>query len=59
MLRVVPGGIWWHVERNGTTVSTHREKDEAVKEANRLASSGEEVVTHRLNGTIQERRTRR
>lgn len=55
MIRVVPSGSMWTVERNGATVSNHYEKDNAVAKARQKADDGEAIEVRRRDGTIQDR----
>lgn len=55
-VRVRSNGSGWRVTQDGTTVSNHRKKKRAVSKAQSAASSGEQLVIHRANGTIQDRR---
>lgn len=54
-VKVLPSGNQWRVKRNGVTVSNHRLKDRARSRARSAASSGEEIVVYRADGTIQNR----
>ena len=53
---VVPSANQWRVQhKGGKVVSNHRKKAPAVKKAKKTAGSGDAVVIHRSNGTIQNR----
>lgn len=62
-LRVVPSAGNWKIMRaksNGNihrTVSNHRTKQVAVREARRIASSGDSLTILASNGNIQSRST--
>jgi len=43
----------WQVTRNGRRLSSHYKKSGARRAADRKARSGEEIVIHRTDGTIQ------
>lgn len=53
---VVPSGNQWRVQkRGGSVVSNHRKKRPAVSKAKSTAGSGDSVVIHRADGTVQDR----
>lgn len=47
----------WQVQVSGRRVSTHLKKSAARRRARRAASDGDSMVIHRLDGTIQDRKT--
>jgi len=51
--RVKPNGKQWVVTDGRGTVSRHRKKSTAKQAARRKAKSGDRVVIHRANGTVQ------
>lgn len=57
--RVKPAGNRWLVTKSGRTVSRHNKKSRAKSAASKKADSGDSVIIHRANGTIQDRRTTR
>lgn len=53
--RVVPSGNQWRVQKaGGSVISNHRKKNPAVSAAKREAGSGDRVVIHRSDGTVQD-----
>ncbi|WP_435551956.1 DUF2188 domain-containing protein [Natrinema sp. CGMCC1.2065] len=54
-VKVLPNGNGWRVTKNGVTKSNHRKKSRAKSKARGLASSGEQLIIYRANGTIQSR----
>lgn len=54
-VKVLPNGGKWRVTKNGATKSNHRKKSRAKSKARQVASSGEQLVVYRDNGTIQSR----
>lgn len=58
-VKVLPNGGKWRVKQDGVTRSNHRKKQRAKSSAKRVASSGEQIVIYRANGTIQNRRRKR
>ena len=57
--RVKPAGNRWLVTKSGRTVSRHNKKSRAKSSASSKASTGDSIVIHRSDGTIQNRRTSR
>lgn len=54
---VSPAANQWQVKKKGgSVVSNHRKKKPARERAQKEASSGDRIVIHRKNGTIQESR---
>lgn len=54
---VSPAANQWQVKKKGgSVVSNHRKKKPARERADNEASSGDRVVIHRKDGTIQESR---
>jgi len=52
---VTPSANQWQVKKKGgSVVSNHRKKKRAREKANSEATSGDRVVIHRQDGTIQE-----
>lgn len=55
---IVPSGNMWRLQKKGgSVISNHRKKQPAVDRARSTASSGDAVVIHRKDGTVQERRS--
>jgi predicted lipoprotein with Yx(FWY)xxD motif len=55
---VVPSGNQWRVQHaGGSVVSNHRKKSPAVSKAKGEAGSGDSVIIHRSDGTVQDRRS--
>lgn len=52
-IRVKPSGNQWRVTVHGRTVSNHRKKTAAKRKARQKANSGDRMVIHRADGTIQ------
>ena len=52
-IRVKPSANGWRVTVHNVTKSRHIKKARAVQNARRLASSGQQLVVHRADGTIQ------
>jgi len=44
----------WMVHKNGSMKSSHTTKQAAENAARRYASQGDQLVLHRVNGTIQD-----
>lgn len=42
----------WQVQKNGTRVSTHLKKNAAKQKAKREAGARDNVVVHRVDGTV-------
>jgi len=57
-VRVKPSGNQWTVTQNGRTVSNHRLKRRAKKQAKQTAKNGESIVIQGSNGQIQDQKTR-
>jgi len=55
-IRVKPNGNGWTVTKNRSTVSNHRKKTRAKQSAKRSASSGDQLIIQRANGTIQDQK---
>ena len=55
--RVKPKGNQWVVTRGRTAASNHRKKARAKAKARSWASSGDTIVIHRADGTIQKQVT--
>lgn len=56
---VVPAANQWQVKRKGgSVVSNHRKKQPARDRAQTEATSGDTIIIHRQDGTVQERRTK-
>lgn len=54
---VVPSGNQWRLQQSGgSVVSNHRKKEPAVDAGKRKAGSGDSLVIHRADGTVQDRR---
>lgn len=54
---VVPAANQWQVKKKGgTVVSNHRKKSPARDNVQREASTGDVIIIHRKDGTVQERR---
>lgn len=53
-IRVKPNGSGWVVSSGRGIVSNHRKKSRAKAAAKRKASSGDRIVIHRSNGTVQK-----
>ena len=58
-IRVKPSANNWRVTVNGVTKSNHRKKSAAKRKASREASSGDRIVIHRSDGTVQKSRRSR
>lgn len=43
----------WQVKKGGRQISTHRKKSAAKRKAQRKAGEMDNVIVHRLNGTVQ------
>jgi len=53
---VVPSGNMWRFQKKGgTVVSNHRKKQPAVSAGKSKAGSGDVLVIHRADGTVQKR----
>lgn len=53
---VVPAANQWQVKKKGgSVVSNHRKKKPARDRARKEASSGDSIIIHRKDGTVQER----
>lgn len=59
VVRIKPSANGWRVTKNGVTKSRHIKKRRAVQSGKSLASSGEQFVIHRKDGTIQDNRRAR
>lgn len=56
---VVPAANQWQVKKKGgTVVSNHRKKQPARDKVQKKASSGDTIVIHRQDGTVQEKKTK-
>ena len=58
-LKIVPDGNGWKVTKGRRTVSNHRKKSAAKRQAQRKANSGDTIQEHGRNGQILNRRTTR
>jgi hypothetical protein len=55
-IRVKPNGSGWVVSSSRGILSNHRKKSRAKSAAKRKANSGDRIVIHRSNGTVQKSR---
>ncbi|WP_136688672.1 DUF2188 domain-containing protein [Halorhabdus amylolytica] len=54
---VVPSGNQWRLQKKGgSVISNHRKKSPAVSAGQREAGSGDTLVIHKADGTVQDRR---
>jgi len=54
--RVVPSGNQWRLQKKGgSVVSNHRKKQPAVDAGKKECGSGDSLVIHRKDGTVQDR----
>lgn len=56
---VVPAANQWQVKKKGgSVVSNHRKKRPARDKAQKTAKSGDAIIIHRQDGTVQSRHTK-
>lgn len=54
---VVPSGNQWRLQKSGgSVISNHRKKNPAVSAGQDAAGSGDTLVIHGSDGTVQDRR---
>lgn len=56
---VVPAANQWQVKKKGgSVISNHRKKKPARKRVQKESKSGDTIIIHRKDGSIQEKYTR-
>jgi len=54
---IVPSGNQWRLQKSGgSVISNHRKKNPAVSAGQDVAESGDTLVIHGSDGTVQDRR---